>query len=147
MQGLRRRLSGGGPGIEQDVRLIRPRLRKADRRARAVLERDAINEAAMASEFRTLLRMELDIEEALRTTLQEHHNADYRGDYEVLVHLVQLADFIYPHMAELPAACEFPGHNLSVLQVSPERVIEAATKVLDSRDEIVSLSKLLAHSS
>ena len=85
--------------------------------------------------------------EALRTTLQEHHNADYRGNYEVLVHLVQLADFIYPHMAELPAACEFPGHNLSVLQVAPERVIEAVTKVLDSRDELVSLSKLLAHTS
>jgi HD-like signal output (HDOD) protein len=83
----------------------------------------------------------------LRTTLLEHHNADYQGDYEVLVHLVQLADFIYPHMAELPTAAEFPGHNLSVLQVSPERVIETAAKVLESRDELVSLSRLLAQTS
>jgi HD-like signal output (HDOD) protein len=85
--------------------------------------------------------------EELRTTVLEHHNADYRGACEVLVHLVQLADFIYPHMAELPTASEIPGHQLSVLQVSPERVIETAAKVLESRDELVSLSKLLAHTS
>jgi len=85
--------------------------------------------------------------EELRTTLLEHHNADYRGAHEVPVHLVQLADFIYPHMAELPAASEFPEHNLNVLQVSPERVIETAAKVLECRDELVSLSKLLAQTS
>ena len=85
--------------------------------------------------------------EELHTTLLEHHNADYRGACEVLVHLVQLADFIYPHMAELPTASEFPGHNLSVLQVSPERVIEATAKVLESRDQLVSLSNLMAQTS
>jgi len=85
--------------------------------------------------------------EELRITLLEHHNADYRGANEVLVHLVQLADFIYPHMAELPAASEIPGHNLSVLQASPELVIETAAKVLESREQLVSLSKLLAHTS
>ena len=83
----------------------------------------------------------------LHTTLREHHNADYRGVHEVPVHLVQLADFIYPHMAELPTASEIPGHNLTVLRVSPERVIETAAKVLESRDELVSLSKLLAQTS
>jgi len=85
--------------------------------------------------------------EELRTTLLEHHNAEYRGAHEVPVHLVQLADFIYPHMAELPAASEFPEHNLSVLQLSPERVIQTAVKVLECRDELVSLSKLLAQTS
>ena len=85
--------------------------------------------------------------EELRTALLEHHNADYRGANEVVVHLVQLADFIYPHMAELPTASEIPGHNLVVLQLAPERVIETAAKVLESREELVSLSKLLAQTS
>ena len=85
--------------------------------------------------------------EELRTALLEHHNADYRGAYEALVHLVQLADFIYQHMDDLPTASEIPGHNLVVLQVSPERVIETAAKVLESREELVSLSKLLAQTS
>jgi hypothetical protein len=85
--------------------------------------------------------------EELRTTLREHHNADYRGACEVLVHLVQLADFIHLNIAELPTDCEFPGCNLSVLRVSPERVIETAVKVFESRDELVSLSKLLAQTS
>ena len=85
--------------------------------------------------------------EELRTALLEHHNADYRGAYEALVHLVQLADFIYQHMDDLPTASEIPGHNLVVLQVSPERVIETAAMVLESREELVSLSKLLAQTS
>ena len=85
--------------------------------------------------------------EELRTALLEHHNADYRGAYEALVHLVQLADFIYQHMDDLPTASEIPRHNLSVLRVSPERVIETAANVLESRDELVSLSKLLAQTS
>jgi hypothetical protein len=50
-------------------------------------------------------------------------------------------------MAELPTASEFPGHNLSVLQVSPERVIEATAKVLESRDQLISLSNLMAQTS
>ena len=65
----------------------------------------------------------------------------------VLVHLVQLADFIHLHTIELPTDCEIPGYNLSVLQISPERVMETATRVLESRDELVSLSKLLVQSS
>jgi len=85
--------------------------------------------------------------EELRTALLEHHNADYRGANEVVVHLVQLADFIYPHMAELPTASEIPGENLVVLQLAPERVIETVAKVLESREELVSLSKLLAQTS
>ena len=85
--------------------------------------------------------------EELRTTLLEHHNADYRGAYEALVHLVQLADFIYQHMDDLPTASEIPGHNLVVLQLAPERVIETAAMVLESREELVSLSKLLAQTS
>jgi len=85
--------------------------------------------------------------EELRTALLEHHNADYRGANEVVVHLVQLADFIYPHMAELPTASEIPGQNLVVLQLAPERVIETVAKVLESREELVSLSKLLAQTS
>jgi len=85
--------------------------------------------------------------EELHTALLEHHNADYRGANEVVVHLVQLADFIYPHMAELPTASEIPGRNLLVLQLAPERVIETAAKVLETREELVSLSKLLAQTS
>jgi len=85
--------------------------------------------------------------EELRTALLEHHNADYRGAYEALVHLVQLADFIYQHMDDLPTASEIPGHNLVVLQLAPERVIETAAMVLESREELVSLSKLLAQTS
>ena len=85
--------------------------------------------------------------EELRIALLEHHNPDYLGANEVLVHLVQLADYIYLHMAELPTASEIPSHNLTVLRVSPERVIETAAKVLESRDELVSLSKLLAQTS
>ena len=82
--------------------------------------------------------------EELHTTLLEHHNADYRGINEVLVHLVQLSDFIYSHMAELPVASDVPRQNLSVLNISPERVIDTVTQVLESRDELLSLSKLLA---
>ena len=85
--------------------------------------------------------------EELCTTLLEHHNADYRGSYEILVHLVQLADFFYSNMADLPAVADVPAYNLSVLKVSPDRVVETATQVFQSRDELVSLSKLLARTS
>ena len=85
--------------------------------------------------------------EELHTTLLEHHNSDYRGLHEIPVHLVQLADFIYARMAELPPAAEFPRQNLRVLNISSEQVIDIATQVIESRDELLSLSNLLARGS
>ncbi len=85
--------------------------------------------------------------EELHITLLEHHNPDYRGAFEVLVHLVQLADFIYLHTAQLPAAEEIPSHNLGVLQVAPQLLIEVAREVLESKQDFLSLSSLLSQSS
>jgi HD-like signal output (HDOD) protein len=83
--------------------------------------------------------------EALRAAVLEHHNAHYRGSHQVLVHLVQLADFIQLHAAQLPSAREIPAHNLHVLEVSPQPLLEVAASVLESRNEFLSLAQLFAH--
>lgn len=88
-----------------------------------------------------------DMPEPLRITLLEHHNSDYRGDYDTLVHLVQLADFLFLNRDDLPEASALPASNLGPLQVLPEQVLETAAQVFASRKEFTALSKLLARAS
>jgi len=85
--------------------------------------------------------------EPLQITLLEHHNADYRGDYDILVHLIQLADFLYLNKDELPEASGLPSCNLSLLQLLPEQVLETAAQVFAEQEEFTVLSKLLAQAS
>ncbi|GMQ87164.1 MAG: hypothetical protein BMS9Abin08_0362 [Gammaproteobacteria bacterium] len=85
--------------------------------------------------------------EPLQVTLLEHHNADYRGAYDILVHLVQLADFLYLNRDDLPEVSRLPACNLGLLQVLPEQVLETATQVFAAREEFTALSKLLAQAS
>lgn len=85
--------------------------------------------------------------EAIQVTLLEHHNPDYLGDYDILVHLVQLADFLLQNDGKLPAACKIPHANVRVLQILPEQVLEIASKVFDTRDELLALSAMLARAS
>lgn len=85
--------------------------------------------------------------DAIRVTLLEHHNSEYRGDYDLLVHLVQLADFLLKHDKEPPQAKHFPAANLRVLQTLPEQVLVVYDEVRNARDDLVSLSRQLAAAS
>jgi len=83
----------------------------------------------------------------LQVTLLEHHNADYRGDCDILVHLVQLADFLYLAKDDLPGASSLPAFSLGLLQVIPEQVLETAEQVFDAKDELTAMSRLLTGTS
>ncbi|HHH43532.1 MAG TPA: HDOD domain-containing protein [Gammaproteobacteria bacterium] len=85
--------------------------------------------------------------DALEITLLEHHNADYRGDEEILVHLVQLADFLYLNREDLPGPERLPAASLDLLQLLPEPVLETARQVFSAQKDFRSLSKLLAGTS
>jgi HD-like signal output (HDOD) protein len=84
---------------------------------------------------------------AVETTVLEHHNPDYRGDFEVMVHLVQLADFLLRRSPELPDAAEIPPLNLRVLKVKPEQVLDVTVQVFDAEDEFSTLAALLSNAS
>ncbi len=85
--------------------------------------------------------------EPLQVTLLEHHNAGYRGDCDILVHLVQLSDFLYLSKDDLPGASDLPAFSLGVLQVISEQVLETAEQVFDTNDELIGLSRLLTGAS
>lgn len=85
--------------------------------------------------------------EAIRVTLLEHHNSAYLGDYDLLVHLVQLADFLLKYDEDLPQAEELPTANLRLLQLLPEQALEVYAEVRDTKDELISLSRQLAAAS
>jgi HD-like signal output (HDOD) protein len=80
----------------------------------------------------------------LRVALLEHHNADYRGEYELLVHLVQLSDFLLQHMDDSQDSSALPENSLRLLQLVPEQVEEIVLQVVDARPELVTLSRQLA---
>ncbi|MFQ5643378.1 MAG: HDOD domain-containing protein, partial [Thiogranum sp.] len=84
---------------------------------------------------------------ALQVSLLEHHNAAYRGGFDILVHLLQLADFLYLNRDKLPGPAQLPAGNLDLLQLLPEQVLETATQVFAERDELTALSHLLARAS
>ena len=85
--------------------------------------------------------------EALQVTLMEHHNSEYRGDFDILVHLVQLADFMYTRRDDMPKPGQLPRRSLSLLQLLPEQVLEVSGEVFAARRELTSLSKMLAQAS
>jgi len=85
--------------------------------------------------------------EALVVTLLEHHNPEYRGEHEVSVHLLQLSDFLLFHAADVPEPGDLPQAHLRILQVAPDQVLELAAQVLEARDELLTLSTLLATAS
>jgi HD-like signal output (HDOD) protein len=85
--------------------------------------------------------------DAIRVTLLEHHNADYHGDHDLLVHLVQLSDFLLQHESAPPEAGHFPPANLRRLQLLPEQVLDVFAKAMKARDELASLSSHLAAAS
>lgn len=80
----------------------------------------------------------------LLVALLEHHNADYRGEYELLVHLVQLSDFLLQHMDNSQDSSALPENSLRLLQLVPEQVEEIVLQVVDARPELVTLSRQLA---
>jgi len=85
--------------------------------------------------------------EAIVVTLLEHHNPDYRGAHEISVHLVQLCDFLLHHLADGPEASDLPEAALSILQVAPDQVLELATRLLEQKAELLTLSALVAAAS
>jgi len=85
--------------------------------------------------------------EPLQIILLEHHNADYRGDYDILVHLVQMADFLYLGKDDVPGISSLPASSLGVLQVLPEQVLETAEQVFAAKDELMAMSGLLTRRS
>ncbi len=80
----------------------------------------------------------------LRVALLEHHNADYRGEYEMLVHLVQLSDFVLQRVNNGECSGALPEHSLRLLRLVPEQVEESVLKVVDARPELVMLSHQLS---
>jgi HD-like signal output (HDOD) protein len=85
--------------------------------------------------------------DAIRVTLLEHHNPDYHGEHDLLVHLVQLSDFLLQHESSLPEAGHFADANLRKLQLLPEQVLDVFTTAMKARDELASLSRHLAAAS
>lgn len=80
--------------------------------------------------------------DTLRITLLEHHNKSYRGEHELLVHLVQLGDFLLQYGDEdIPAVGGFPEFSLGLLGLSPEQAGEIYMQVLDGREELVAMSR------
>ncbi|VAW75817.1 hypothetical protein MNBD_GAMMA15-2501 [hydrothermal vent metagenome] len=85
--------------------------------------------------------------DTLVVALLEHHNADYRGDYEVMVHLVQLGDALVRSMGAEPEQLSMPEHSLTVLHLLPAEVQKIAHEVGESRDDLASLSGMLVTAS
>ena len=79
----------------------------------------------------------------LRIALLEHHNTEYMGEYELLVHLVQLSDFLLQHEGDMPDVSEFPEFSLRLLQLLPEQAEEIYLQVMDGRSELVAMSRQL----
>jgi HD-like signal output (HDOD) protein len=85
--------------------------------------------------------------EAVRITLLEHHNPAYAGDHDLLVHLVQLSDFLLQHTNKPPRVGDFPVTSLRTLQLLPEQVVEVFSGLADMRGDLVALSRQLAAAS
>jgi len=85
--------------------------------------------------------------DTLVVALLEHHNAGYRGDYEVMVHLVQLGEALAHGMdADLDESL-LPEHSLTVLHLLPDQVLEVAQQVVESKAGLMSLSGALSATS
>ena len=82
--------------------------------------------------------------EAICRTLLEHHNPDYVGDYDLLVHLVQLSDFLLLHENNIPDAAVFPPATRSVLQLLPEQALEVFDSTMAAREQLTALSRQLS---
>ena len=82
--------------------------------------------------------------EAIQITLLEHHNSAYAGDHALLVHLVQLGDFLLRRSDGPPSAADFPAATLRVLQLSPGQALDVHADVMEGREELVSLSRQFA---
>jgi HD-like signal output (HDOD) protein len=85
--------------------------------------------------------------DAIVLTLLEHHNPDYRGEHEVMVHSLQLIDFLLIHAGEVSKPADLPELHLSVLGVPAERVLELTAEVFERNSELLALSKLAANAS
>jgi len=81
--------------------------------------------------------------DSLRITLLEHHNAQYRGDYELQVHLVQLSDFLLQYGDDIPDSVALPGFSLDLLELSSGQAAEIYGRVMDCRKELVVMSRQL----
>lgn len=79
--------------------------------------------------------------DALRITLLEHHNAQYRGDCELQVHLVQLSDFLLQHEGDIPGSGGLPEFSLDLLKLSSGQAVEIFGQVMDCRTELVAMSR------
>jgi len=82
--------------------------------------------------------------EAIQITLLEHHNPAYAGDHALLVHLVQLGDFLLRQPDGPPSASDLPAATLRVLQLSPGQALEVHADVMEGHEELVSLSRQFA---
>ena len=85
--------------------------------------------------------------EVMQVALREHHNPDYRGEHEVLVHLVQVVDFLLMCPGEMPAAGEIPAASLEVLEVASQNVVEIAAAVYEAKDDFSALASMLSGAS
>jgi HD-like signal output (HDOD) protein len=81
--------------------------------------------------------------DSLRVTLLEHHNAQYRGDYERQVHLVQLSDFLLQYGDDIPDSVGLPEFSLDLLELSSGQAAEIYGRVMDCRKELVVMSRQL----
>lgn len=76
----------------------------------------------------------------IRVALLEHHNPDYHGEHDLLVHLIQLGDFLLQHESSRPELEDIPDSCLSKLQLLPEQVLEVFDLTIEGRAELVALS-------
>jgi HD-like signal output (HDOD) protein len=85
--------------------------------------------------------------EPVCVSLREHHNPGYRGDHQVLVHAIQLADALLGHTSELPDAAALPEQHLRVLRLDPEQVLGLAESVFEARGTLLALTVSLTKAS
>ena len=85
--------------------------------------------------------------EPISVTLLEHHNPNYVGDYDLLVHLVQLSDFLLLHEQNMPDLAHFPPATRRILQLLPEQALAVFRDAMAARDQLTALSRQLATAS
>lgn len=82
----------------------------------------------------------------ITTTILEHHNHQYRGEYQSLVHLVRLSDWLV-RQEKLDEALLADNESLDVCGIGARDAVEVALSVEAAREQVDALAVLVAKAS
>ncbi len=80
-------------------------------------------------------------------TCLQHHNPEYIGEHQLLVHLVRLADELLRQPEGEPEAVIIPEQSLSICRITSKQALDALKECLKSKDELLRLARLMAPAS